>query len=238
MPLVRIAAVCLALLFAASARADLQIYDVDFKYQREVYEALRGILVNNPGNAMPGSAYGRVEQLPTGQILVDAAPNTHVQIARLLEAVRARQVDVAPRVTLRYWVVLGGAAAEERDRTPDALSDVLTELERVHGDLSFRVIGTATLVTESGQEGEVDGLPLSVMQRAYVQGDTATAEIEMRLRIVQLAVYANGPMVQEPELTLNVTLQRGEFLVLGESTVRTDDLDGTLFYIVHWPEGD
>jgi hypothetical protein len=126
------------------------------------------------------------------------------------------------------------------------LSEVLDELERVHGDLMFRVLGTATLVTESGQQGRVEGQPLAVTQRAYVQDETASAEIEMELIIRETFVPslpegANAlTTTQERDtrqaLNLNVTLQQGEFLVLGENTLETPGgLEGTLFYIVHWP---
>ena len=47
--------------------------------------------------------------------------------------------------------------------------------------------------------------------------------------------FATLPDPYVGKVVLNVTLERGEFLVLGESTVRTFQLDGTLFYIAHWP---
>ncbi|HEX7081626.1 MAG TPA: hypothetical protein VF329_11480 [Gammaproteobacteria bacterium] len=251
MSIVRVAVVCLGLLLASVVRAEIKVYDVDFKYQREVYEALNEILVRDPAFAGPGTAFGRVELLPTGQIVVDTAPATQAQIEQLLAAVAARQTDVSPSARLRYWAVLGSPAAEAAGDTPSMLSDVLAELERVHGDLTFRVLGTATLVTESGQEGEVEGRPLTVRQRAYVQGDTASAEIAMRLTIRErfepeldnagnVNVFATTRVEETAqELNLNVTLNRGEFLVLGENTIQTPGgIDGTLFYIVNWPAAE
>jgi len=244
---IRIAAACLGLLLAGGVRADVKVYDVDFKYQQEVYVALREVLVADPAQAVVGgmAAYGRVQLLPTGQILVDARPETHEQIERLLAAVAARQVDVPPppRARFRYWVVLGSRAAESGgDPAPSVLSEVLGELERVHGNLTFSALGTATLVTESGQEGEVLGHPLAVAQTAHVQGETASAEIRIRLLIVEPprgGAAFSTERETEQELELDVTLERGEFLVLGENTVRTPGgIDGTLFYIVHWPAGE
>src|SRR5690606_36794275 len=127
---IRMAAVCLGHLMAAGARADVRVYDVDFKYQREVYAALSEILVRDPAFRVAGSAFGRVELLPSGQIVVDTAPETHAQIEQLLAAVEARQVEVPPSARLRYWVVLGsGAADADGGEPPSALSEVLDELE-------------------------------------------------------------------------------------------------------------
>ena len=64
---------------------------------------------------------------------------------------------------------------------PNALGDVLAELERLHGDLQFRVIGTAALTTDSGQSGGVSGTALEVQQTAFVQGETLNATIQMFL---------------------------------------------------------
>jgi hypothetical protein len=84
-------------------------------------------------------------------------------------------------------------------------------------------LGTATVVSESGQEGEVAGTPLSVRQEAHVQGDTLNAEI-------RIVVSPIG------ELEVTTPLKRGEFVVLGDSTQQGGGVDGTFFYIVHWPE--
>jgi hypothetical protein len=241
---IQVAVGCLGLLFAANASAELRTYDVDFKYQQEVYRALVSILNNDPAIAAPaGLTYGRVQLLPSGQIVVDTAPETHAQIEELLAAIKARQTDAAPRATFRYWAVLGTSAGPPPgDTPPPILRDVLAELGRVHGNLTFRVLGTATLVTESGQEGEVASEPLGAKQRVYVEGQTASAEIELNYveRTVPPQPEQNQPIFTtfspyQGRIELNVSLERGEFLVLGESTVRNQQLNGTLFYIVHWP---
>lgn len=235
----RIVVACLGLTAAAPALAELRVYDVDSNYRQEMYAALQGVLVQNPQAVSPGrGTWGRVQLLPTGQIVVDAAPETHVQIEALLDAVGERRIDVTPRAAFRYWVLLGSRGAGADQNVPGVLSEVVAELERVHGPMAFRVLGTAALVTDSGQEGEVDGLTLAVSQRAYVQDDTASAEIDMRLidrprRLSSVAVVPN-----EGSVVLDVTLRRGEIVVLGENTVQTEELDGTLFYIVHWPESE
>jgi hypothetical protein len=110
------------------------------------------------------------------------------------------------------------------------------------------VLGTATLVTESGQNGEINSTPLRAEQRVFVQGDTATAGIALQYVEPEILRRARAPTDQSPfatipdpyvgRIALNVTLERGEFLVLAESTVRTFLLDGTLFYIAHWPASE
>ncbi|HEY7671051.1 MAG TPA: hypothetical protein VIC71_02455 [Gammaproteobacteria bacterium] len=235
---------CLGLLLAANASAEIRTYDVDFKYQQEVYGALVHLLNVDPGISAPaGLAYGRLQLLPTGQIVVDTAPETHAQIEELLAAIRERQTDATPRVTFRYWAVLGTSADNQPGNPPPPiLNEVLAELRRVHGDLAFRVLGTASLVTESGQEGEVASEPLGAKQRVYVQEQTASAVIELNYveRTVPTRIEPNPRAFTtfspyEGKIALNVSLERGEFLVLGESTVRNQQLNGTLFYIVHWP---
>ena len=243
---IRIAAGCLGLLLAANAVAELRTYDVDFKYQQEVYRALSDILALDPNNALvPGMTYGRVQLLPTGQILIDTTAETHEEIEKLLAEIKARQTGATPRVTLRYWVLLGSRAADATNDAPPILRDVLEELKRVHGDLSFRVLGTATLMSESGQVARVQSEPLTATQSVYVQGNTTSAMITLEYAETE---PRPGPSNSTPfqtllppyksNLTLNVTLERGEFLVLGENTVRTPPLDGTLFYIAHWPASE
>jgi hypothetical protein len=248
MSIIRTVAAGAAVLLAKGAWADLRTYEVDVQYQQEVYGALQQTLIANPIDALPGTAYGRVERLPNGQILVDAKPETHEQIERLIAAINERQVGRAPRATLRYWVLLGSHDGTSDAASPAILAEVLDELERVHGDLNFEVLGTASLVTESGQSGKASGEPLAVEQRVYVDGNTASAEL--KLRFVQsgprLTTTQPGPGPTTPFLTvvkpyeggleLNVTLNGGEFLVLGENTVRTTGLEGTLFYIVQWAD--
>jgi hypothetical protein len=242
---IHLAAGCLGLFLASAASAELRTYDVDFKYQQEVVQALSNILVEPTASRVPGLTYGRVQLLPTGQIVVEASAETHAEIEELLAAIKARQTGATPRVTLRYWVMLGTSADQAPgDAPPPILNDVLAELRRVHGDLKFRVLGTATLVTESGQHGEVESQPLGAAQSIYVRGQTASAGIRLRFvepRPVPLRVPDQPGFLQtipDPyvgNISLNVTLERGEFLVLGESTVRTFQLNGTLFYVAHWP---
>ena len=246
---VRLLAVVLLSLISSTAWADLKTYDIDPRYRTEIYEALRNILNPDQGAIMP--AHGRVQLLPSGQILVNASPETITQVDAVMKALQARPVEAAPRVTLRYWAVLGtraqaGAANALGTSPPPVLNDVLAELRRLNGELAFRVIGTATAVTESGQYGEVEGMTLSVSQTAHVQGNTLNANIAMELvgdappqlqmqGQPQLFVTAPGRL-EIGEVNVNTALRRGEFLVLGESHYQVRGLEGPVFYIVHWAE--
>jgi len=139
-------------------------------------------------------------------------------------------------------------ATPDSTRPPSGLQEVLTELKQFHGELAFRVIGAAAVVTESGQQGQVEGNPLSVEQTAYVQGQTLNANIRMVLDLSPderalralaapgFAVLQGAEAGEVGELEVRATLKRGEFVVVGESTQQGNGLDGTLFYIVHWPE--
>jgi hypothetical protein len=229
----------LLLLIPSAALADLRTFDVDPRYRQEVYEALQGVLVNNPGMAAGGLArYGSLELLPSGQILIEAQPETLVQVEAVLAAIAARPVAPAPRVALRYWVVLGtrgGAAAANALGTPapTMLNDVLTELRGIHGELTFRVIGAAAVASVSGRKGEVGGTTLRVEQTAYAQGDTLEADIRM-------LAQSSRPedRFRVGDLVVRTTLHRGEFVVIGEGELQEGGIEGQVFYIVHWPENE
>jgi hypothetical protein len=237
----RLAAIALLLLTSTNAWADLKTYEVDPQYQHEIYSALQVVL--EPQAGLP---QGRVQMLPSGQILVNASAETLEQIEQVLQAIRTRAVAAAPRVELRYWTVFGSRAAVANPpgtAAPSSLRDVLAELERLHGDLQFRVLGTAALTTLSGQHGELGGgTTLRVEQTAFVQGETLNATIEMH----QGQLYG----LNVGNVQVRTALRRGEFVVLGEGQLvgrrldgngggnglDGDMLDGPVFYIVHWPE--
>ena len=237
----RLPAAALALLIATTARADLRTYDVAPQHREEIHSALRRILEphGQPTN-------GRVELLPSGQILVNASAETLEQVAQVLQAIGGRSATAAPRVILRYWGVLGTRPGDTTANAvgsppPPALADVLGELTRLHGELAFRVLGAAAVATNSGQRGEIEGATLSVEQTAHVQGDTLSAEISLQLMGIApppIGVFNGG------EIDLRATLRRGEFVVLGESYFQSGAIEpgpepviqGPVFYIVHWEE--
>jgi hypothetical protein len=236
----RLGAVALLSLISSNAWADLRIYDVEPRYQQEVYAALEGVLVSNPQFMAPGTTFGKVELLASGQIMVNASQETLTQVEQVIKAIGARPVAATPRVSLRYWAVLGtrapaNAANQVGAPPPPVLNDVLAELKRLNGDLTFRVIGSAAVLSESGQLGEVEGMTLSVKQTAYAQGNDLNATIEMEL----LGSVPAPPAPQGIEfhigtLKVRTSLQGGEFVVLGESAVQGGGLTGPVFYIVHW----
>ena len=90
----RLTFVALLCLISSSAWADLRIYDVDFQYRQEIFRALNELL---QVAGQPDVRYGRVELLPTGQILVNAEPETLDEVEQLLRAIRARPPGATPR---------------------------------------------------------------------------------------------------------------------------------------------
>jgi hypothetical protein len=234
----RLPAAAVALLVASTGQADLRTFDVDPQYQQEVFAALTDILTPDPQRGLIMEAHGRVELLPSGQILVNADSATLDQVEQVLQAIRTRPSAPTPRASLRYWAVLGALNPADPEAVgappPPVLNEVIAELTRMHGERVFRVLGSAALTTASGQAGELDAATLSIDQLIYVQGNTLNAEISMELKAV-----APPPMVGLVEvggLALHTTLQRGDFVVLGESEVQTQSLRGPIFYIVHWAE--
>jgi hypothetical protein len=130
------------------------------------------------------------------------------------------------------------AANPQGAAPPSVLSDVLGELRRVHGDLTFRVLGTAALVTESGQAGRVGGMPLNVEQQAFVQGERLSAKIDLEVTGIG-SPDADIALLPVGSLSIHTSLRRGEFVVLGEGELQEilgGGVQRLVFYIVHWPE--
>lgn len=229
--------VCVA--FSASALAEFKLYDVDPSYREEVYEALAGAL--RPG--ADDSQTEAIQLLPTGQILIDATPEAHQQVAAVLEEIRRHEAEPTPRVRLQYWVILGAPELASATDTPAALDPVLEEIRQVHGPLSFRLLGNATLVTDSGMSGELAGNPM-VSQMAYVQGTRLQARLGISFYYSTATPTPNGFTPQSQQrVTLNTSMEQGEFVVVGENSVADISdgqgaVDGTVFYIVHWAPGD
>ena len=65
----------LLLLTSSTAWADLKTYDVDPQYRQEIYSALLKIL-DPAGTNFGGQTQGRVQLLPSGQLLVNAPAET------------------------------------------------------------------------------------------------------------------------------------------------------------------
>jgi hypothetical protein len=247
----RLSLVALSLLTSSNAWADLKAYDVDPQYRQEIFAALQRILT-----PQGQSTSGRVELLPSGQLLINASPETLESVEQVLQAIRNSPApEATPRADLHYWAVLGSRTAAANPpgaAPPSSLGDVLEELERLHGDLQFRVIGSAAVATESGQQGRVSGMALEVQQTVFVQGDALNAAIDMNLegrvamppegadvgvRVTVVPPVPEGVQFDIGNIRVQTALRRGEFVVLGQSEVIGGGLDGPVFFIVHWPKG-
>jgi hypothetical protein len=230
----------LGIVVTASASADTAVYDLGTNNAKETAEA-----INNALHAQCGIPTGsenvaimskcRADLLPTGQLLVEAPAASQAKIAEVLKAIAARDAAPTPRVTLQSWVLSGMAGRPDSvDPALRPLSAVLQQLERLHGELGFAIEDSATLVSQSGTVGLSGGGPFSVTQNVRANGN----DLSGGLRIS----FQRPPTAQN--LSLEVSMKRGEYLVLGERTFSVEDETavsktrrGTLFYIVHWPEG-
>jgi hypothetical protein len=230
------------LLLAATASADTAVYDLDAKNAKEIADALGRVLEGQckvlPSNVQttaPGMC--KVELLPTGQLLVGAPAALQAQVASVVKAIAARDAAPAPRVTVQYWVIYGAPGKPSAaDASLQPLDAVVQQLERTHAGLGFSVLDSTSLVTQSGSSGSAHGGSLNIDQtvRASVDDLALSAQIG----------FARRPVIQS--LNVNVTIKRGEFVVLGERTAepgqdesRKDEPDkgqksGMVFFVVHW----
>ena len=72
---------------------------------------------------------------------------------------------------------------------------------------------------------------------AFVQGDTLNADIEMIL-MGRGGPEGPGAVFSIGNLTVRTTLERGQFVVVGENAVQSGGLEGPVFYIVYWPANE
>ena len=207
-------------LAAANVQAGPQIYDVDPNYRQEVYEVLRDML------DVGDSAYGgKVSILPTGQLLVDTwSDERQAQVAEILAAIAASDPAPTPTVTLRYWILQGEPGADDAPGLPSTLGSVIDELEDLHGDLGFTILDAATVSGQSGNNAFFETNSWEIMQEVIVNGEGD------RLN-AHLFVETN-----DQELMVDLTINRGEFIVLGAGTMDDVAGNGVRALVVNWPE--
>jgi len=234
------------LLVAATAAADTAVYDLPAKNAKEIADAIRHVVdarcVTGPSPAPPvNQLMCSVELLPTGQLLVEAPAATQSQIAAVLKAIAARNAAPAPRATLQYWVIYGAPGKPDAaDASLKGLNAVVQQLKRVHGELGFSVLDTVSITTQSGTSGGSRGGSLSVNETLRASGDDVD--------LAAMLQFAPRPLFGDlnVNLSVSVTIKRGEFVVLGERTAvevqgepGKANLDigqkpGMLFFVVNW----
>ncbi|HEX5047777.1 MAG TPA: hypothetical protein VFX89_11705 [Gammaproteobacteria bacterium] len=233
---------------ASTAAAEPAVYDLGPSNARETAEAInRAVqaLCSRPGgetNGVAGSC--RAELLATGQLLVEAPAPAQAKIAEVLKAIAARGAAPTPRITLQYWVISGAPGKPDAsDPALKPLNAVLQQLEKLHGELGFKVEDSLTLTTQSGTNASNNGRSFEVSESVRAAGDTVDADIRLKFtRMMPTALPQGGPtsvfVPSQSELSVSTAIRRGEYLVLGEGKFfNTPDQSGTLFYVVHWPEG-
>lgn len=207
-----------ALAVGVEATAATQVYDVDPAYRQEVMQALRRML--DTGIQEFG---GSVSLLPTGQLLVDTYTDARqAEVAAVLAAIASSEPEETPTVTLRYWVLQGEPGQEDAAGLPGSLAGVIDELEAVHGDLGFSIVDAATVSSRSGQGGGFENDRWEIYQVANANGDRLNASIVVEHEF--------------QELSVELSLSRGEFVVLGAGTSRQIGPGGAMAVIVNWPD--
>lgn len=238
------------LLLAATAAADTAVYEVDAKNAKEIRDALNQVLQAQCAQVAiqtPGINPCRAELLPTGQLLVGAPEAAQAQVAAVLKAIAARNAGPTPRVTLEYWVIYGEPRKPNAPTAaPKQLDSVLQQLERTHGDLGFSVLDSTTLTTQSGTNANARGGALQINQRVRANADSVSVDIQLTFSPLRTSAAAGADAAAEAiaaaalvaqGLNVDVTIRRGEYLVLGERTAGEADKSGRLFFVVHWPQG-
>jgi hypothetical protein len=231
------------LLLAATASADTAVYDLDANNAKEIADALGHVLAaqcsSGPQDSLTNMRRCEVVLLPTGQLLVEAPAASQAQVATVLKAIAARSASPTPRITLQYWVIYGEPGRPNAaDASLKPLSAALQQVERVHGDLAFSVQDTATITGQAGTSAGVKGGMLEISENLRPRGDGLDLMANISFRQPPIPNSSGPPQ----SLSVSVTIKPGEFLVLGEQTTRRPiadqaDAKGTLFYIVHWPQG-
>jgi hypothetical protein len=228
------------LLTATSAFADTAVYDLNSSNAKEIAEAIGRVLsaqcASGPKDTVSNTSRCRAELLPTGQLLVEAPPDSQSQIGAVLKAIAAKNASPTSRVTLQYWVIWGEPGK------PDAagpalkpLDAVLKQLERAHGELGFSLQDTTSITAQSGTSAATRGGAFQINQTVRATGDGVDLSAQLS--------FARAPVVQN--LNVRVTIKRGEFVVLGERTTTGEpgrnepdrpERSGMLFFVVHWPQ--
>jgi hypothetical protein len=93
-----------------------------------------------------------------------------------------------------------------------------------------------SITTQSGASGAAHGGSLNIDQSLRASDDALDLAAQIQ--------FARKPVIQG--LNINVTIKRGEFVVLAERTAGSsggDDVDqstmdkpGMVFFVVHWPQ--
>lgn len=215
-PILLAVVVCVA---ASPATAEPAIYDVDPAYRDEVVSALRRML-----SMETRGLQGSVSVLPTGQLLVDTfSPERQAEVAAVLAAIASAEPEETPVVSLNFWVLHGVPGAGDASGLPSALADVTRELEAVYGEHGFEILDAATVSSGSGQGGVFESDRWTIVQEASVNGDRLNASIVIEHEF--------------QTLTVELALDRGEYVVLGAGTSREIAENGMLAIVVNWPEG-
>jgi hypothetical protein len=230
--------ILLGALMALRAHAETRLHELPPENPEEVAGAVAAALQANCANREINC---RAQALPNGQLLVEAPADAQTEVAAVLQAIAQRsQASSGPvRTTLHYWAVLGVAGEPDSDQASlRPLQPALTQLEQLSGPLGFTIVDRVTLTIvpygRAGISGRRAGLNVNQNTNQVSESEMSAS---LALTYTSLGAGANAQIAEEVSMSVEMTLQRGEFLVLGERKLSAED-GRSMFYVVHWPEND
>jgi hypothetical protein len=223
-----------------SEAVELRVYKVPGEYHNDIESSLRYALSGMSGDN--SKLVGRVAAGPNGTLVVTAPPRIHKGVEaflRDLEDVEAPPAQLLP-ISLMYSFIVG------RPVEPSAISSqpyivtgkrMLTELRpaleqiaAVQGPTEFSLLEQIQLTAVGHERAEARGKMAMVEQRATrTAQDTVAGEVLLSF---------DG----RHQLRSQIALERGQFLVLGQSGFGSrklepfgrdeDTSDATLYYVM------
>lgn len=215
------------LLMWATASAEIRLYEVDPMIQGEVSTALQSMM-SWPASEQDTESRlsGVIRSLPSGQLVVNTDEKTHQQIASVLKQVAEKNVDISPTMRINYWLVFGAdEGASDSSNALPTLRPAIDQLNELHPDLSYRQLDYAQITSQSGHRANFSSDNFTILQDLINNGQSAVGTIELS--------YETD---QRQRISMSLTIQPGEYVVLSQNSSRVDDQPGYMFYIVHWPQ--
>src|ERR1044072_3890750 len=175
---------------APPAAADPAVYDLGASNAQETAQAINNAvkaLCSRPGETAGNANSCSAQLLPTGQLLGEAPAASQAKIAEVLKAIAVRGAAPTPRVTLQYWVISGAPGKPDAaDPALKPLNAVRQQLEKLHGELGFKVEESVMLSTQSGTSASNGGGSFEVRESVRAAGDSVNADV--RLKFTRVAM--------------------------------------------------
>jgi hypothetical protein len=202
----------------AASELVLRSYRVPAGLEERVAGLLRTLMLRGEervGQAMTG---------PDGLVVVLAPEGLQEGVRRLITELESKDLDLGPAkpVEVTYWLVLARPPKGAGPADDPRLQEIRGALETVNtrqGPLRFELLERITASGLPGERSEVRGHLAEVRQRISTTGSAIVGDLEVQ---VQVRPRPAG-------ISTRVTLEPGQFLILGESGM---DGDGQLLYVI------